>query len=310
MGARCLDILFVRNFAGFTGGHLKVLDYLRHTAASGLASPVLYLTPESRTRADNIFNGYSGRVIDHLRGFPAYFLAGEDWYILENGGIDVGSAPVVNLIQHPRHADRSGRLFHCLKRPALRICVSSAVAEAVRPYANGEVLVINNGVGVDLPPARRSLDQTARILVAGLKNPQVAGEVADRLRPFVEVDLVIENLPRQTFLERIAAATACVFLPFEREGFFLPALEAMAIGSGVVVPDCAGNRAYARNDENCLMPQYSAEALAAAALSLVLDLEKLQRLCALGKKTFAEHSLEKERSYYHAALARYLEPVR
>ncbi len=299
-------MLFVRDFAGFSGGHLKFLDYMKHTAASELVEPVLYQTARSRVAPGNVFNDYEGRTIDRLQPFPAYFIAREDWFILDDAGIDLREAPVVNLVQGFRHAEPGSPLFSCLARPALRICVSPAVADAIRDHANGDVHIIRNGIEVASHPAERPLGGPARVFVAGVKNTKVARATAARLNGLVEIDLVTEPLPRSVFLARIAAATVCIFLPMTREGFFLPPLEAMALGRGVVVPDCGGNRAYCQPGQNCLMPPYDPEALATGALMLVRNNAQLQRLAAAGRKTAAEQSIEKERSAYHALLARYL----
>jgi hypothetical protein len=301
-----LNMLFVRDFAGFFGGHLKYLDYMKHTAASELVEPVLYQTAHSRGAPGNVFNDYEGRTIDRLQPFPAYFIAGEDWFILEGAGIKVDEAPIVNLIQGFRHAEPENPLFTCLARPALRICVSPAVADAIGEHANGDVHTICNGIEVAPQQAERPLGSPARVFVAGLKNSEVARATAARLDGLVEVDLVTEPLPRPVFLTRIAEATVCIFLPVMREGFFLPPLEAMALGRGVIVPDCGGNRAYCQPGQNCLMPAYDPEALAAGALMLVRNDAQLQRLADAGRKTAAELSIEKERSAYHALLARYL----
>ena len=300
-------MLFVRDFAGFTGGHLKFLDYMKHTALSGLALPVLYQTARSRAVPGNIFNDYEGRTIDRLQPFPAYFMAGENWFILDEAGIDLLDAPIINLIQDMRHAEPGSPLFTCLARPALRICVSPAVADAIRDHANGEVHVICNGIAVASHPGERPLGDPARVFVAGLKNTEVARATAARLDGLVEVDLATGPLPRPVFLARIAEATVCIFLPKMRgEGFFLPPLEAMALGRGVIVPDCGGNRAYCQPGQNCLMPPYDPDALAAAALTLAQNGAELQRLADEGRKTAAEQSIEKERGAYHALLARYL----
>ncbi|MGH8325000.1 MAG: glycosyltransferase, partial [Steroidobacteraceae bacterium] len=197
-------------------------------------------------------------------------------------------------------------LFTCLARPALRICVSPAVADAIRDHANGDVHIICNGIEVAPHPAERPLGGPARVFVAGLKNTEVARATAARLGGLVEVDLVTELLPRPVFLARIAEATVCIFLPVMREGFFLPPLEAMALGRGVIVPDCGGNRAYCHPGQNCLMPAYDPEALATGALMLVRNGAQLQRLADAGRKTAAEQPIEKERSAYLALLARYL----
>ncbi|MGH6846218.1 MAG: glycosyltransferase [Methylocella sp.] len=302
-----LNMLFVRDFAGFTGGHLKFLDYMKHTAASELAEPVLYQTARSRVVPSNIFNNYEGRTIDRLQPFPAYFIAGEDWFIIDDAGINLREAPIVNLIQGLRHAEPGSPLFSCLARPALRICVSPAVADAIREHANGDVHVICNGIEFASYPAMRPLGGPARVFVAGLKNTEIGLAIAARLDGLVEVELVTELLARPDFLARMAEATVCIFLPtILGEGFFLPPLEAMALGRGVIVPDCGGNRAYCQPGQNCLMPAYDPEALATGALMLVRNDAQLQRLADAGRKTAAEQSIEKERSAYHALLARYL----
>lgn len=300
-------MLFVRDFAGFTGGHLKFADYMKHTAASGLAEPVFYQTPRSSAVPNNFFNEYDGRRIDRLRPFPAYFIAGEDWFILDQAGINPGPAPVVNLIQGLRHAEPENPLFGCLARPALRICVSPAVANAIRDDVNGDVHVIENGIETDPLLTRRPFDKPARVLIAGLKNPEVARRIAALLDGYAEVDLFTDLLPRPAFLARMAEASVCVLLPLEREGFFLPPLEAMALGRGVITPDCIGNSAYCRPGENCLMPIYGAEALAAAARTLTHDVAQLERLAAAGLKTATQHSIERERNAYHVLLASYFE---
>jgi glycosyltransferase involved in cell wall biosynthesis len=80
----------------------------------------------------------------------------------------------------------------------------------------------------------------------------------------------------------------------------------MALGRGVITPDCIGNSAYCRPGENCLMPIYVADALAAAARILIDDGAQLQRLAAAGLKTASQRSIERERNAYHALLASYL----
>lgn len=82
-------------------------------------------------------------------------------------------------------------------------------------------------------------------------------------------------------------------LPLESEGFYLPGLEAMALGSLLVMPDCGGSREYARNGENCLMPVRSLDAMAAA----VTQLENpaiASRLIAQSRATAARYTLESE----------------
>jgi hypothetical protein len=116
---------------------LKFLHYFRHTAATEIVSPALYLTPRSLAAPGNIFATFEGRTTSELRSFAAYFVAGEDWFILDAAGIDPANAPTVNLIEDFRYVDPDHALHACLTRPALRICVSRSLADAVRDKANG-----------------------------------------------------------------------------------------------------------------------------------------------------------------------------
>jgi glycosyltransferase involved in cell wall biosynthesis len=89
----------------------------------------------------------------------------------------------------------------------------------------------------------------------------------------------------------------------EQEGFFLPALEAMALGSIVVCPDVGGNRTFCRDGINCFLPQYEEGAIAAAASqALHLPQKQAEEMIRNGLQTAREHSLESERKAYHQIL--------
>lgn len=49
-----------------------------------------------------------------------------------------------------------------------------------------------------------------------------------------------------------------MLLPNQTEGFYLPALEALALGTVVLCPDAIGKRGFCRPGWNCLQPGYNA----------------------------------------------------
>ena len=300
-----MQMLFTRAFTGFSGGHLKYHDYLNHTAASGLATPVLYQTPGSADIPDNPFTHCGVPQTAALRPFPAYFLAGQDWSLLDSAGIASGKAPVVNLIQGLRHAAPGTPLFACLARPALRICVSQQVADAITPFANGPVHAIPAGIAISAPPCRPA-SAPPRIFISGCKNPGMAAAIAALLHGVAETDLLTTMCPRAEFLARMAAASICILLPLPAEGFFLPPLEAMALGRAAVVPSCTGNHSFCLPGETCLMPAYNAAALAAAARALACNPAQRGALAASGAKMAANHTLTRERAAYTALLRQLL----
>ena len=303
-----MEMLFTRDYTGFSGGHLKYYDYLRHTAASGLAAPVLYQTPGAAGVPGNPFTHCGVPQISALRPFPAYFLAGMDWSLLDSAAIAPGKAPVINLIQGLRHAEPGTPLFGYLARPALRICVSQQVADAIAPFANGPVHAIPNGIEIT-PPPLRPLNAPARIFIGGVKNPEMAVEIAALLQGDAELDLLTTMCPREEFIARMAAVSICILLPLPAEGFFLPPLEAMALGRAAVVPDCIGNRGFCLPEETCLMPAYNAESLAGAALALVRDPARRTALAQAGAAMAARHTLARERAAYTTLLRQFLTPA-
>jgi hypothetical protein len=121
-------LLFLRDYHAFQGGHLKVADYIAHTRTGGLWTPQLFMTPGSRSDhpfpRDAIVPRWNPAQADAL------FVAGMDWLHLPSGIED--HVPVINLIQHPRHAVPDDPRAVFLTRRATRIGVSEEVSEAIR----------------------------------------------------------------------------------------------------------------------------------------------------------------------------------
>jgi glycosyltransferase involved in cell wall biosynthesis len=76
------------------------------------------------------------------------------------------------------------------------------------------------------------------------------------------------------------------------EGFCLPPLEAMAAGCAVVCTDAHGNLDYCEDGVNCLMPEATAEGVAAALRRVLEDRELRERLVRNGRETVARYGWE------------------
>ena len=289
------SVLFVRHLLTFSGGHLKVFDYLGHAASAEWLEPRLYLAPGSDEVLAGSLTPAGVARAPALAEADLYFVAGLDWALFDEAGIDLARAPVVNLIQHVWHAHEGNPRRQYLSRPALRICVSPEVAAAIAPLANGPVLTIPNGVDLDRLAAVAATP-APRVFIGGLKNPGEAAACAAALTAAgVEVDLCIEPIAREAYLARMGASQVSVLLPNPLEGFYLPALEAMALGSVPVVPDCVGARSFCLEEVNCRVPTYRTEAICVAAAGLLRDEAALRRLRLAGSATAEGHSLQGER---------------
>jgi hypothetical protein len=259
-------LLFLRDYHAFQGGHLKVADYIAHTRTGGLWTPQLFMTPGSRSDhpfpRDAIVPRWNPAQADAL------FVAGMDWLHLPSGIED--HVPVINLIQHPRHAVPDDPRAVFLTRRATRIGVSEEVSEAIRATgrANGPIHTIP--AGVCLPPLPWVQERSIPVLICGLKNPALARSTALALLDRGASAMVLTHaLPRADYLLVLAQTRIAITLPDATEGFYLPALEAMAAGCAVICPDALGNRSFCRHGETCLMPQATPQALTLAALSLM-----------------------------------------
>ena len=89
------------------------------------------------------------------------------------------------------------------------------------------------------------------------------------------------------------------------EGFCLPPLEAMATGAAVVCTDAHGNRDFCRDEENCLVPDGSTQAVRDAISRLLADPDLRVRLGEEGRRTAREYAWEKRID----ALVAFLEAV-
>lgn len=300
-------MLFHRRFEGYSGGHGKVWDYFNHALALGFDARVHFAEGSTLGRG----NPWAG-VLERIeptwcpQAADVLFIAGMDWDVVP-AGLE-STTPVVNLLQAVRHADVGSPLRAFLARRALRLCVAPAIAEAVR--ATGEAVGT-----IEVVPAAIDIAGTATapagsrcgVLIDGIKQPALAVAVAAALSADgIEVDLLLEHRPRGDYLRALAGAAIAVLLPLEREGFYLPALEAMALGTPVVTLDAIGNRAYLRDGANALVVAADGDALAAAARVLLTDPALAARLAAEGRHTARRHSPDGERAAFASALGTFL----
>jgi hypothetical protein len=229
-----------------------------------------------------------------------------DWPLLPPAWLQAPLPPRVHLIQHLRHADPSDDRFAFLGLPAIRVAVSEPVRAALMASGRCGGPVLTIPPGLSLPAPATDCDLQAPVLVLGLKDPDLAQAVGDRLAAAaVPHRLLLGPLPRPSFLEAIAAAGQVVALPMpEGEGFFLPALEAMALGRPLLLPDAGGTRAFCRDGENCVQPAAEAGALVAAVLALRHDPDRARQLITAGLATAAGFSPAAERAAVQQLLDR------
>ncbi len=312
-------IWFHRAFKGITGGEVKHSHYFDHVRQMRGFAPRVAFTggplnealAKERRRLWPVGNINGGAGWTPSAG-DVLFVAGTDWRYLSAMSLDGTNHPRINLVQAVRHADPDTELWSYLPRRAIRICVSAEVADALAATGRprGPIIAIPNST--DLPPWDWG-DQTPhsawaarprRIAIVGYKRPELAMAVSECLaRRSIAHEAVMGFRHRGAFLGMLAETQVAVCLPNPTEGFYLPALEAMASGCVVVTLDAVGNRSFCHDGKNCIVARPDGESLAkAVAHTLRLSDAARDGLLAGAAETVAAHALQVERSRFHALL--------
>lgn len=301
-------VLFHRKYRRFHGGHLKVWHYFNHVlAAPGFDARVHFDINSSWDRS-NPWTRTPDRVIESVNGMnpDALFVAGRDWQRLDRLGLLDRGIPVLNLIQHVRHAEDWSIQSDFLDRKAIRLCVSPEVAAAVEEVGSrGTTVVIPNGIDVPLIDAAIPHERPVDLLIAGLKQPVLAARAARQLAASGRsIEVLTEQIPREQFLDSMRRARVTLFLPNKDEGFYLPALEAMALGSIVVCPDCVGNRSFCVPGVNAFRPAFQFDDIVRdVERALTLPEPAAAALLNSASDTARRHSLDAERGRFGQVLA-------
>ena len=297
-------VLFFRNYKAFHGGHLKVWNYFNHVLNLPDFAPRIWFSDQSELDGENPWRDAHDVIVDqeHPIRPDVYFVGGANWRLLDRYPDADPSLPVINLIQHVRHVDPDRKLAKFLKRKAIRICVSAEVADELRANGSttGPLIVIPNAIDLADLPAPNGSEPQVDVLIAAGKEPEMGIRVADRLaREGRVVNVLLERIPRREFLDRMRGARITVYLPHETEGFFLPALEGMALGTLVVCPDCIGNRSFCLPGHNAYRPNYTVDDVVRdTEAALALPPDRAEQLRETARRTADEHSLSREREAF------------
>lgn len=300
------QVLFHRDYLRFQGGHLKVWHYFNHLQNSKKYLPKIYFSKQSIFDESNPWENTS--ILSSWQPDQAdiLFLAGLDWQaVLDNQAFlnKRKSIPIINLVQGLSHADIGDIKYKFLKEKAIRICVSKQVADAIQAtnQVNGPIFTITNGVDLKALPAPLSSEsKDIELLIVAIKKPELGVELQGKLSSkFKKLVIITKLLPRAEFLDLLNRARVCLCLPHLAEGFYLPALEAMALNTLVICPDCIGNRSFCVDGNNCFQPTYEKSALIATvqrAVSLTID--EHYRFLLNARKTVDNHSLQSEANQF------------
>lgn len=302
-------LLFGRSYRAFTGGQLKIRNYFDHVLLDGKYEPWIYMTRKSNPSLANLWSDKRERIIKNYdyRNADVIFLAGPDWLFLKQSQRFDIDKPKINLIQDFYAIDPHHHWSGFLKYPAIRICVSEELRHALLKTGkvNGPLISIPNGIDLSQFEPQPMNNKPWEIAIFGQKNPSMAISLFESLvRKVPKVKLFTEKIERAELLKQYSLTKIAILLPYKVEGFFLPALEAMASGCIVIVPDCIGNRSFCLHEKNSIVTEYSEEALETAVLAHMRKPETvLAKYQNNALRTAKSHSILNERKLFLNLLA-------
>lgn len=312
-------VWFHRGLAPLGGGQVKHSHYFEHVRRLPGFAPVITFsrTPPSAFHARERHQLWPAAEEERAKRWApeagdVLFLAGGDWRYRAECGLEGSAHPRINLIQGLEHAREGSALYTYLSERAVRICVSWEVAAAIAATGRtkGPVLTIPNGTEVAFFEADEGgspVGYAARrcaVAIIGYKRPELARSLSERLvAEGIDPCLRTELQGRSEFLDLLAESQVAVCLPHAEEGFYLPALEAMASGALVVTLDCIGNRGFCHDHWNCVVAEPGPGSLHRAVRRILgMTAFERDRMHTRARYTAARHALALERERFHAIL--------
>jgi len=309
------------------GGVVKIFDYLEHARSFGYEAVVC--CPDPYDAGSPLFRNPRYR---HVSPQNSVKFVGLDRFTVGPTDLCFFSWPphyetvaprisrwshheqAILIVQNVRHANprfTDGYALRLLPRPMARIMTNEVVLRAVEPYLNPHSLTEVIDLGHDTPFFRK---ERSGPLPAPLKvgyttwKSKVGDEVAAMLAgdPSYEFRAVREAATWEELRELYHWADIFLATPLEEEGFYMPALEAMAAGCVVLVPDAGGNMAYCRFGENCLKVALDDAASYARALRGLKRMPpaEVEALRRGGYAVASRHTLQGEREGFARFLGR------
>ena len=296
-------VSFYRKYYSYTGGHQKVKDYIHHFIASNY-QPLLFTEGEASTCPDLFKNLENVTFQEHYKPQDAdiVMLAGMDWKAYMDSGAKHNN--IFNLIQHVRHADRQLLLFEYLAKPAVRLCVSNSVKNAILPFANGPCHTINMGIYLPHLKNRKSSD----LYILASKQPELGHEILEWANgKGIKTILHDAKKERIDVLSAMSSSRVTLALPNISEGFFLPSLEAMHYSNFAVVPYCIANNEYYHPCANLIIPDYEVDDIKSAILRALSSHHSVSTVKKyIGQRIVRKYSLKKEQQELQKILKLYV----
>jgi GT2 family glycosyltransferase/glycosyltransferase involved in cell wall biosynthesis len=315
-----LRIVYVTEDTGIGGGHRDIFEHLNRLAARGhdvalytLGDPPEWFELRAPVRS---FADYDALVaalapLDAIKVATWWMTAAEVWRASVARGIPVYFVQDIETSYYPDHENARHAVLDSYRPEFRYMTISAWNRERLRELGLDAELI---PPGIDLDTFRPRAEVARRddmVLALGRSNPlknlpltlegwRALAEPRPELCLFgIEPELATDpgmryvRSPSDEQVNELFCQATVFVQTSTHEGFALPPLEAMATGAAVVCTDAHGNRDFCVDGVNCLMPEPTPRAVAAALTRLLDDPELRARLGRAGIETAGDYAWER-----------------
>jgi glycosyltransferase involved in cell wall biosynthesis len=315
-----LRVVYVTEDTGIGGGHRDIFEHLNRLFDRGhevalytLGEPPEWFPLRAPVRSFELY----GELVEALAGLDAikvatwWNTAAPVWQASVLRGIPVYFVQDIETSYYPDHEQARHAVLDSY-RPEFRYMTISAWNRERLRELGLDAELIPPGIDLDTFAPRADIARrTDMVLALGRSNPlknlpltldswRALAQPRPELRLFgIEPHLATDpgmhyvRAPSDEQVNELFCQATVFVQTSTHEGFALPPLEAMATGAAVVCTDAHGNRDFCRDGVNCLMPEPTPSAVAAALTQLLDDLELRTRLGRAGIETAGDYAWER-----------------
>jgi hypothetical protein len=264
-------ILFYQHFGKNTevrGAHFKSFDFFNHINSFDGYDAIIAFDRTSEWNSTlpwfNLFETMP--TLDNVISNPdiLFLNSGKDWIKYSQNAKINPNTPIISPVNHFRALNENHPSFKFLSHNAIRLCPSPELFMAVKnhPLTSGKTIYLPNGVYINENVSKLKNDKKIDLLIVGNKNPVLAQQIYSSFKhSSLNLVLLDKWMPKEGFQQMLAESKISVHLPKLVEAHYIPAIEAMMLNSLVVMPDCIGNRTYAKHLNTCYLSDYNLESL-------------------------------------------------
>jgi glycosyltransferase involved in cell wall biosynthesis len=314
-----LRVVYVTEDTIVGGGHRDIFEHLNGLAARGhdvalytLGGQPDWFDLRAPVRSFATYGALAAELgaLDAIKVATWWNTAETVWLASVDHGVPVYFVQDIETSYYPDDERRRNEVLASYKPEFSYVTISGWNAERLRELGCEATLI---APGIDLATFRPRPEISRRadvVLALGRSHPLknlgltlAAWRALDRPRPELRLfggepelargaGIVYERRPSDQRVGELFCEASVFVQTSTHEGFCLPVLEAMACGTPVVCTDAHGNRDFCLDGQNCLMPEASTAAVAAAIGRVLRDPELAARLAAAGLETAAAYRWE------------------